>query len=97
VPGPMANFDPTKPYSWLAVQWAGGYSGPTDPAILNASTGFNTSAFANPLAGTFAWGLDPAGHGLSLTYTPTAVPEPGTLALLGAAAAVAGFRRWRRK
>jgi autotransporter-associated beta strand protein len=82
VAGPMADFDATKPYSWPAVHWAGGYTGPNDPASLNAATAFDTSGFLNPVAGAFAWSLDPAGHTLSLTYTPSAVPEPGTLALL---------------
>jgi len=90
----MADFDPTRAYTWLAADWAGSYSGPTDSTILNASTSFDTSEFANPIAGTFGWSLDAVDHSLSLTYTPTAVPEPGTLALVGlAAAGVAGWRR----
>src|SRR5207302_4051774 len=94
VPGPMDHFHPTRSYLWPAVQWAGNYSGPTDVAALDAATAFDTSGFLNPVAGTFGWALDPAGHTLSLTYTPTAVPEPGTLALVGAAAAAGwGLRR----
>jgi hypothetical protein len=51
----------------------------------------------NPAAGTFGWVLDPEGQTLSLIYTPTAVPEPGTLAPVGLAAAqLAVVRgRWR--
>jgi autotransporter-associated beta strand protein len=97
IAGPMANFDPTRSYSWLAGQWAGTYSGPTDAAALNAATSFDTSGFLNPIAGTFGWSLDPAGQSLSLVYTPTAVPEPGTLALIGVVTAVAGLVRRRRR
>jgi T5SS/PEP-CTERM-associated repeat protein len=81
VPGMMANFNPNMPYSWQAAQWAGTYSGPTDAATLNADTAFDTSGVLNPVAGTFGWSIDPSGQSLSLIYTPTAVPEPGTLAL----------------
>jgi autotransporter-associated beta strand protein len=95
IPGLMANFDPTRAYSWPAVQWAGAYSGPTDATALDAATVFDTSTFANPVAGTFGWRLDAAGQTLSLTYTPSAVPEPGTLALTGLVA-VAGVRVRRR-
>jgi hypothetical protein len=86
VPGIMADFDPSHAYSWPAVEWVGSYSGPTDAASLNSSTSFDTSGFANPIAGTFGWVLNPANETLSLTYTPSAVPEPGTLALVGVAA-----------
>jgi autotransporter-associated beta strand protein len=86
VPGPMADFDPTKSYSWPAIEWSGTYAGPSDAAVLAASTAFDTGEFRNPLAGVFGWSLD-VGHGtLSLTYTPTAVPEPGSLILVAAAA-----------
>jgi autotransporter-associated beta strand protein len=95
VPGLMADFDPSQSYVWPAVRWSGTYSGPTDPATLTADTSFDTSGFLNPVAGTFGWNLDPANQTLSLTYTPSAVPEPGTLALVGLAAA-AGWR-WRRR
>jgi len=84
--GPMADFDPAKPYSWLAASWAGNYSGPTDTTALNATTVFDTSGFQNPIAGTFGWSLDAADKTLSLVYTPTAVPEPSALALLAGAA-----------
>ncbi len=84
VAGPMADFDPTQSYSWTAARWTGNYAGPTDAATLDADTSFDTSGFVNPIAGTFGWSL--SGSSLSLSYTPTAVPEPGTLALIGAAA-----------
>jgi autotransporter-associated beta strand protein len=89
VAGPMADFDPTRSYSWPAFEWSGTYSGPTDSTILTASTQFDTSGFHNPVAGVFGWSFDGANGSLSLTYTPTAVPEPGTLCMtaLGAVAA----------
>jgi hypothetical protein len=91
----MANFDPSRSYVWTAVQWAGTYSGPAAAADLNSSTAFDTSGFLNPIDGTFGWSLDPAGQTLSLVYTPTGVPEPGSLALAGLAAA--GLTFWRRR
>jgi hypothetical protein len=95
VAGLMANFDPSRSYVWTAVQWAGTYSGPAAAADLNSSTAFDTSGFLNPIAGTFGWSLDSAGQTLSLVYTPTAVPEPGSLAFAGLAAA--GLTFWRRR
>jgi len=71
----MDHFDPNSAYSWPAVLWAGTYSGPTDKALLDAATSFDTSGFLNPVAGTFGWSL--GGSSLSLSYTPSAVPEPG--------------------
>jgi hypothetical protein len=85
--GLMADFDPSLAYSWPAVEWTGAYSGPTDMATLNSTTTFDSSEFANPIAGTFGWSFDSAGQTLSLTYTPTPVPEPGTLGMSGIAAA----------
>ena len=87
VAGPMAHFDPSQPYSWPAVTWDGTYAGPADAAALTAATAFDTAGFLNPVGGTFGWDLDTSGHTLSLTYTPTPVPEPGTL-VIGTIAAV---------
>jgi autotransporter-associated beta strand protein len=95
VPGQMDHFDPMQAYSWSAVSWAGSYAGPTDASVLDAATTFDLSGFANPVAGRFGWALDLGGHNLSLTYTPSAVPEPGTLGL-AALGAVAIWRARRR-
>jgi fibronectin-binding autotransporter adhesin len=95
VAGAMADFNPNSAYSWPAARWAGTYSGPTNAASLDAATSFDTSGFVNPVSGTFGWNLDPAGQALSLVYTPSSVPEPGTLVLVGLAAA--GFVCWRRR
>jgi hypothetical protein len=95
VPGMMDHFDPTRTYVWPAVEWTGSYAGPANVALLDAATTFDTSGFANPVAGTFGWSFDTSGHALSLTYTPSAVPEPGSLALASLAAALLGWRRAR--
>jgi hypothetical protein len=96
VGGPMANFDPAQWYACPAVHWDGTYSGPTDSASLTASTAFDTSGFVNAAAGTFGWSLDVPDHTLALTYTPIAVPEPGTLAL-ASVAAIGWVTFWRRR
>jgi hypothetical protein len=82
VPGLMDDFDPRKSYVWPAVEWAGSYAGPADSATLSAATTFDVNEFSNPIAGVFGWQLDATGRTLSLTYTPTAVPEPGALSLV---------------
>jgi autotransporter-associated beta strand protein len=87
VPGRMDEFDPSRSYTWRAVVWTGSYAGPADDAALDAATTFDTNDFVNPVAGTFGWALDANGRSLSLAYTPSAVPEPGT-ALFTAAAGI---------
>ncbi len=98
VAGPMADFDPTQSYSWTAARWTGSYAGPTDAATLDADTAFDTSGIINPIAGTFGWSLDSADQTLSLIYTPSSVPEPGTFALTALAALGWVIRRrcWKR-
>jgi PEP-CTERM motif len=96
IAGVMADFDPTKSYSWLAAQWVGAYSGPSDAAKLDAATNFDMSSFENAVAGAFSWSLDPTAGTLSLKYTPSALPEPGTLALIGLAA-IGWATFWRRR
>jgi autotransporter-associated beta strand protein len=86
LPGPMAHFDPTREYSWPAFEWSGTYTGPTDAAVLNAATTFDVNGVQNQLAGQFGWSFNQGDQVLSLTYTPTAVPEPGTLMLVAFAA-----------
>jgi autotransporter-associated beta strand protein len=94
ISGPMTDFDPAKPYSWLAVQWTGAYTGPTDPVTLNSATAFDTTGFANSVAGAFGWNLDLNGRSMFLTYTPAVVPEPSALAL--ASATTVGWFTLRR-
>jgi hypothetical protein len=98
--GPMSDFDPHLKYTLAVVHMdpAGTYTGPTDSATLTASTNFDVGLFANkdagnnpinPAAFSFQW--DPANTNLNLIYSPTAVPEPGTLALTALGAIIA----WR--
>ena len=87
--GSAANFDPTKNYSLVLVQAAGG--------IVGFSTGefaVNASGFENATdGGTFSVVQD--GNNLDLDFNP--VPEPGTwvLLLVGAGGALLGVRRQR--
>jgi autotransporter-associated beta strand protein len=85
VPGAMDHFNPTRSYTWRAVEWTGSYTGPADDATLDASTSFDDSGFANPINGRFGWALDMADNTLSLVYAPTAVSEPGTMVLTAVA------------
>ena len=110
-PGPMADFDPTEPERWEVVRMLPGallYGSLSGGAPINPSTFMfdpaavvvqTAGAFRNPiLGGTFATTFGPNDGGtysLFVTFTPTAVPEPGTLAFFGFAAAV-GWRRLRR-
>ena len=96
VSGLMDNFDPSQQYVWPVITWQGTYSGPTDSATLTADTRFDLNQFQNLHPGTFSMQFDAANQSIDLVYTPntpSAVPEPGTLALLGAAAGAWSFRR----
>jgi hypothetical protein len=96
--GPMDHFDASQSFAWPFAQWATTYSGPTSDAALTAATEFDATGFQNATnGGSFGWRLDEPGQTLFLTFTPSAVPEPGALALLAVAATAAGYRRWRRE
>jgi hypothetical protein len=97
---PMEDFDPTLRYSWVVLSWEGQYltknlaaypnGPPTDPAMLKASTIFDTSRDLNPsddgpmTSRNFSWSLDVPDKTLSLIYTP--MPEPGSFVLVAVAA-----------
>jgi hypothetical protein len=49
------------------------------------------------VAGTFGWSFDSADHLLSLTYSPSAVPEPGTMMLTALAGLAGGCIARRRR
>jgi autotransporter-associated beta strand protein len=97
IPGLMDDFDPSRSYVWPAVEWTESYAGPADSATLEASTSFDTSGFANRFTGIFGWSLDTGNNTLSLTYTLSAVPEPGTMALGGLAVLALATRKLRGK
>jgi hypothetical protein len=90
LPGALAGFDPTQAFSWK-------FASITDPSKL---TGFDPSKFDfdttgfnayNSLGGG-AFSVSSASDGLYVNFAPqpAAVPEPGSLTLLGLAGAVAG-------
>ncbi len=85
----LADFDETQEYSWLIASADGGING------FDLETFFlNTDDFANPYLGDFQLFLNDTETELYLRYT--AVPEPGTWALLGSALLLAAARRLRR-
>lgn len=96
-PGALTGFDPTQAFSWK-------FASVNDPSKL---TGFDVSKFDldttgfvayNGLAGG-AFSVWSASDGLYLNFTPqpAAVPEPGSLTLLGLAGAAAGGWRLRKR
>ena len=106
-PGLMADFDPTEPEQWEVVRMLPGamlytaLSGGTpinpstfvyDPSIVSVQT---IGTFQNPtFAGVFSTTFGPNDSGtysVFVTFTPSGVPEPGTLALTGVAVAGMAF------
>ena len=67
---------------WKLIQWQGTYTGPTDDTALNSTVLFDKTNFVNPTdpMGTFSLHYNPGAKEIDVVY---AVPEPGTLALMG--------------
>ena len=96
VAGPMANFDPNQAYSWPAFTWTGSYIGPSTVARRRRGDGVRHQRVLEPGGGHVRVELRRVGARVDLTYSPSAVPEPGTLALVGLAAGLAGLRLRRK-
>ena len=98
VPGNMANFDPQQTYFWRFVQWQGSYTGPTDDTVLTSTVLFDMANFTNPIApnGSFSLHMDFPNKFIDIVYSPQAVPEPSSLALLAGAGVAAIIARRRR-
>jgi fibronectin-binding autotransporter adhesin len=96
VQGSMANFDPTQNYTWKLVQWQGNYTGPTTDQALNSTVLFDLSTFVNPRdpMGVVSLHYDGTNKSIDVVY---AVPEPGTLALVGLGGLAAGWAARRKK
>lgn len=73
--GALPGFDSSQSYTWTFATATGGISG-----FDAASFGVDTSKFGSTFPGSFSVGL--SGNSLLLQYSPTAVPEPSTWALL---------------
>jgi len=86
-PQTVANFDPLQSYSWQFASFVGTIQG----------LGFNPNAFSvssgGPFFGNGSFTVSQSGGGLFLNFTPTPVPEPGSLVLVGAV----GFFALRRR
>jgi fibronectin-binding autotransporter adhesin len=93
-PNPVVNFDETQSYEWLIADFANPVSG------FDASKFFvDDTNFDNAYTGNFsvALGTSVGGDNTQIFLTYVAVPEPTTLAILGAAVALVGFRVARRR
>lgn len=93
--GALTNFNQAQSYSWEIIGTTTGIGG-FSPTLVPV----NTSAFVGTFNGSFSTAV--SGTNLFVNYTPAAVPEPGTWALmagglLALAAAAPGTRGWRRR
>jgi autotransporter-associated beta strand protein len=73
--GPLPSFNTSQSYSWMFVTTTGGIAG-----FNTAFFTVDTSALSTVIPGAFSVAQN--GNSLLLQYSPTAVPEPSTWALL---------------
>lgn len=93
VAGNADNFNPFQNYSFTIATASGGIFG------FNASDfTLNLSGFQNPMMGG-TWGIAQSGNSIVLNYTGTisAVPEPGTYALMALGMGLVGVIGYRRR
>jgi autotransporter-associated beta strand protein len=87
----LANFNSAQSYSWDFVHTTTGISG------FSANVfSFNTTSFLNSLNGG-SFGVSQSGNTLFVNFTPAAVPEPSTWALLVSGLGVFAFTALRRR
>ena len=108
-PGPVQviqiNSVSAAPFAWSPNPPAGAVivTGPDpdngqDDPLVNLRTGldeFEVNFF--PSASFEVIGTGPAGGSVTTRLSPSVVPEPGTIVLLGLGLAGMGARRWRRR
>jgi autotransporter-associated beta strand protein len=93
--GAALNFDPALAQSWTFATASGGITGFNAAAFAVDSTFFaGPNVGANISPGAFTVGM--SGNSLLLQYSPTAVPEPSTWALLASGLALVAFSTVRR-
>jgi autotransporter-associated beta strand protein len=96
IQGAMTSFDPNISFTWPVFQWSGVYTGPTDDTTLTSTVLLDKSNFVNSTNPTaqFIFHYDATNKQIDLVYS---VPEPGTMALGGLAAAGLAMRMLRRR
>ena len=96
--GPIANFNSTTSYEWLAVSanTITGFNAAHFAVNVGATNG--TGGFSNPLDGGYLFGVRQDGGNLYVTYGQAApIPEPGTWAAMAIFAGGAAYAGWRRR
>jgi fibronectin-binding autotransporter adhesin len=96
VAGTPSNFNPTQAYQWDFITATGGL-----PGSINANEfALDTHLFGDATSGTFsiAVGTGVGGIGyVALDYSPSAVPEPGSMILAGLASLGMAGMGWRQR
>jgi autotransporter-associated beta strand protein len=95
IAGQVPNFNANANASWTFVTTTTGITFGAG-ASIGASFALNSAGFQNTTNGTFGLALLNSGNDLAITYTTSAVPEPGTFALIFSLLAI-GFAGTRRR
>lgn len=89
--GNVFNFDPSQPHAWQFVLAEGGVAGFRPDLFAINALGFNGGAYQSHFF------VSQSGNDLYLNYSVAAIPEPGTLALLGLGSGILLWARRRRR